>query len=243
MKKLTLILPFLFILIAQIVFGQDKKPEKLKLEAGFDLATTYLWRGFEFGNGPVVQPWAKLGYKGFAAGVWGTTNFTGDSKEVDLYLNYSFGNFTLSFIDLFSMGIEGLDQNFFNFSSDISSHVAELGLSYGGSEKFPLTVSGGVLLYGQSLDPKVSDPAKLNHSTYFEVGYPGTIEDYTYSVFAGFVPTESSFYQTDGFSFINVGFKVGKSIAINDHFSIPTNFTLATSPERKTVCLAAMCSF
>ncbi len=243
MKRMRFVFALLVIGSIQNIRAEEEGASKIKLEAGFDLATTYLWRGFEFGNGPVIQPWTRLSYGGLSAGVWSTTNFIGDSKEVDLYASYNFKNVTLSFTDFFSMGIAGLDQNYFNFGSSTSIHIAELGLSYEGSENFPLTLSGGIFVYGLALDPKVNDSGKLNHSTYFEVGYPGTIMDYTYSLFAGFVPTESSFYQTGKFSFINVGCKVGKSFPITAQFSIPTTLTLSTSPERKTVCLAVMCSF
>lgn len=243
MKRMCFVFIMLAISSAQLLHSQDENSEKVKLEAGFDLATTYLWRGYEFGNGPVIQPWTRLVYGGLSAGVWATTNFIGDSKEVDLYASYTFKNFTLSITDLFSMGIVGLDQDFFDFGSPTSTHIAELGLSYGGSDKFPFTLSGGIFLYGLALDPRADNPDKLNHSTYFEVGYPGSFKDCTYSVFAGFVPTESAFYQTEKFAFINVGCKVGKTIPVTAQFSIPATFTLATSPERKTVCLSAMCSF
>lgn len=225
------------------LFAQEERPDKLKLEAGFDLTTTYLWRGFELGNGPAVQPWTRLCYKELEAGVWATTNLAGDSKEVDLYVNYSLGNFTLSFTDLFTLGLEGLDPNYFNFRNATTSHVSELGLSYGGSEKFPFTFFGGMMLYGLSLDPNVTDSYKMNHSTYFEAGYLGAFKDISYTLFAGFVPTESVYYETESFSFINVGFKVGKDIRINNELTVPTTVTLATSPERKTICVAAMCSF
>lgn len=228
---------FLLSTIASLSFAQDNS--KFKLETGLDLANTYLWRGFEFGNGPVVQPWTQLTYQNATAGIWATTNFTGDSKEVDLYLKYTLHNFTLSFTDLFTVVNNGLNQNYFDFNNASTDHVSELGLSFNGSEKFPFLISGGILMYGQKTDPGTEG---MNHSVYGEVAYPGSFKEYTYSVFAGFVPFASSFYQTEKFSFINIGLNVGKTLQITNEFSIPINFTLSTSPERKSICFAVKCS-
>jgi hypothetical protein len=223
--------------------ADEEAPRKVALEAGFDLATTYLWRGFEIGDGPVIQPWTRLNYGGWSAGVWATTNFIGDSKEVDLTVGYTFQDFTLSLTDLFSVGITGLDPDYFNFASRTSSHIAELGLSYEGSEKIPFSFTAGVFVYGLSLDPNAVHPDRMNHSVYLEMGYLGTVKDYNYQLFAGFVPMESSFYETERFSFINVGFKVEKTLSLGRNMELPASFTLATSPERKTICLSALCSF
>lgn len=241
MKKSIIIFTLMSFIFSQGLLSQEEKCKDIQLNAGFDMATTYLWRGFEFGNGPVIQPWAQVSYKNLAVGVWSTTNFIGDSKEVDLFMKYTIKDFTVSFTDLFSVGIPGLDQNYFNFANSSTGHIAELGLSYA-SPGFPLTLSGGVFVYGLALDPQNDDPSRLNHSTYFELGYPGTFRDFSYSLFAGFVPTKSSFYQTEQFSFINVGFNLSKSIEITDKFALPLTLTLAASPERKTTCFALKCS-
>ena len=243
MKRVFLVLVLMVFFSVHEIEAQEESVNKVELEAGFDLATSYLWRGFEIGDGPVVQPWMSVSYGGFSLGAWGTSNVVGDSKEVDLYASYSVKNFTLTLTDYFAMGSPGLDPDFFNFAGHQSNHIAELELSYGGSDQFPLTLSGGFFVYGLALDPNGDDAGKLNHSTYFELGYPGSIKEYDYQLFAGFVPTESSFYETEKFSFINVGCKVSKNIPITAQFSVPTSITLATSPERRAFCITAMCSF
>ncbi len=239
MKIIRFPILFLLILISTSVNSQSDNNSKLKLESGIDLATTYLWRGYEFGNGPVIQPWTQLSYGNLSGGIWGTTNFVGDSKEIDFYLKYNFKNLTLSFTDLFTIVNNGINQNYFDFNNSSTEHVSELGLSYTIAENFPLSIYGGMLLYGQQMDPSADG---MNHSLYGEISYPGNYMDYSYSFFAGFVPTESAFYQTEGFSFINIGFNLGKSLKITDQFSIPTNLTLSTSPERKSICFAVKCS-
>jgi hypothetical protein len=235
---------FLLILAGISLKGiaQESKPTNCKLSAGADFATSYLWRGFELGNSPAVQPWGEFSYKGLALGAWGSYSFTGDNKEVDLYAKYTYKDFTLTFVDLFFPGLDGFDQNFYNFKQSSTGHCGELGLSFNGSEKIPFSVFGGVILYGTSSDPDPSDSTSMNYSTYFEVKYLGTLNNYDYEVFAGFSPTQSTFYQTDGFAFINVGATAKKSIKITDEFSLPLKLTLSTNPEIKKIYLSLLIS-
>ena len=242
MKHLKL--SFLLILAGISLKGiaQESKPTNFKLSAGADFATSYLWRGFELGNSPAVQPWGEFSYKGFTLGTWGSYSFTGDYKEVDLYAKYTYKTFTLNFVDLFFPGYEGLDQNFFNFKQSSTGHCGELGLSFNGSEKIPFSVFGGVILYGTSTDPNPSDSTKMNYSTYFELKYLGTLNDYPYEVFAGFTPTQSTFYLTNGFAFINLGATVKKSIKLTEDFSLPMKLTLSLNPEIKKIYLSLLIS-
>ena len=243
MRKFYLILSLSFLLLSVSTIAQDSNTDKIDLTAGFDLATTYLWRGFEFSDGPVIQPWAQLSYKGLAVGTWASTSLTGLSKEIDLFASYSINSFTLSFTDLFTPYMAGLDQNYFDFTNDLSSHVSEIGLSYNGSENIPISISAGMLLYGKFWDPKTNDATALNHSTYLEVDYFGNIGDYSYTIFAGLTPGKSVFYDTDGFAFLHVGTTLGKELKVNESFSIPLSLTVSANPEAQKFFVALMCSF
>ena len=222
--------------------AQESKPTNCKLSLGADFATSYLWRGYELGNSPAVQPWGEFSYKGLTLGTWGSYGFTGDYKEVDLYVKYTHKDFTLTFVDLFYPGAEAFDQNFYNFKQSSTGHCGELGLSFNGSEKIPFSVFGGVIIYGASSDPDPSDSTSMNYSTYFELKYLGALNEYSYEVFAGFTPVQSTFYLTDGFAFVNVGATVKKSIKLTDDFSLPLKLTLSTNPEIKKIYLSLLIS-
>jgi len=242
MKKIRLVILLALIGLTMVSFAQEEKPKNCKLAAGADLASMYLWRGFELGNSPAIQPWAEFSYKGLSIGTWGSYDFTNSYKEVDIYAKYTYKTFTMMFIDLYTPSYKGYDKNFYNFTGDTSSHVSELGLTFNGSEKIPFSVSGGVLLYGLAWDHKVNDTTAFNYSTYFEINYLGSLGEYSYNVFAGFCPTESYFYATDGFSFINVGLSAKKEIKVTEDFLLPAKITLATNPESKRVYVALLLS-
>lgn len=214
-------------------FSQEK--QKIDAVCGMDAATMYLWRGFELGKGPVIQPWGQLNYTAFSLGVWSSTNFTGSFQEIDIYAKYQYKKLTLSFTDLFFPGYESLDQNYFNWRNSSTGHAAEFRLSYDFGSKIPLVLSAGVILYGKSLDANPDDIHQNNYSSYFEARYNGTVRQMKYSVFLGMTPDASLFYATDGFSFINTGISLEKSIHITESFDLPAKITLAANPAAKKV--------
>ena len=119
----------LLIVFAGITFNtiaQGEKPSDFNLSVGTDLASTYLWRGSQLSAGPSIQPWAEWSYKGLTLGVWGSYEFTGVSKEVDLYAKYTVKDFSLMYIDLFFPDNTALNQDFFNFNNKTTGHTAEL---------------------------------------------------------------------------------------------------------------------
>ena len=241
MKTKLTILIFLAAM-ALPTFAQETKPKNCNLAIGADLASMYLWRGMQQGSAPAIQPWGEFSYKGLTLGTWGSYEFSGNFKEVDLYAKYTYSDFSLLFIDFFFPDYNGLDQDYYNFNSATTGHASELGLSFNGNKKIPFSVYAGVFLYGIPIDHQVTDTTAMNHSTYFEVNYLGKFNDFSYNVFAGFTPTESYLYQTEKFAFLNLGLSAKKAVKVTEDFSIPIKLTLATNPEAKKIFIAFILS-
>jgi hypothetical protein len=103
-------------------------------------------------------------------------------------------------------------------------------------------VYGGIILYGLASDPNPGDSTRTNYSPYFEIKYLGTLNDYSYEVFTGFTPSESTLYQTTGFAFTNIGLSAKRTIPVTDNFALPLKLTLATNPVIKKIYLALLVS-
>jgi hypothetical protein len=240
--KLKLFFLTMLAVLTLSTIAQETDSTKCNLSMGADLASMYLWRGFPQGTGPAIQPWGEFSYKGFTLGTWGSYEFKGEFKEVDVYAKYTYKDFSLVFVDLFFPDYPGLDPDFYNFNNKTTGHASELALSFNGSSKIPFSVSGGVILYGTPIDPKPTDTASINHSTYFEINYLGNIKDYSYTAFLGFTPTSSTFYGTEKFSVFNVGLSATKALKVTDDFSVPIKLTLATNPLSKKIYMALLLS-
>ena len=89
------ILTLAFAALFFTTFGTQKVEAQ---DFGADVASSYVWRGTQFGNGPHVQPWMSLGYGNLELGAWGSVPLTaGDTgAELDLYVSYDLGPLALT---------------------------------------------------------------------------------------------------------------------------------------------------
>ena len=71
-----------------------------------DVVSSYVWRGMYQGGGAAFQPTLGFGIGNFSVTAWGSTNFSGGNKELDLTLAYKLGEAgpTLTVADLWWEG-------------------------------------------------------------------------------------------------------------------------------------------
>lgn len=171
----------------------------------------------------LFNPRWGLGSINFSVTAWGSTNFSGGNKELDLTLAYKFGKAgpTLTVADLWWEG-EGA-YKYFNFKSHETGHHFEAGLAYTlPVEKFPLSVAWYTMFAGK--DKKLNDSGELkqNYSSYLELNYPFSVKNVDLNVTCGAVPYKAEgMYTNSGFAVTNVALKGMTEIKINDKFSLP----------------------
>ena len=188
-----------------------------------DVVSSYVWRGMYQGGGAAFQPTLGFGIGNFSVTAWGSTNFSGGNKELDLTLAYKLGEAgpTLTVADLWWEG-EGA-YKYFNFKSHETGHHFEAGLSYTlPVEKFPLSVAWYTMFAGK--DKKLNDSGELkqNYSSYLELNYPFSVKNVDLNVTCGAVPYKAeSIYTNSGFAVTNIALKGMTEIKINDKFSLP----------------------
>ena len=98
----------------------DAKAQEFAVQG--DIVSSYVWRGMYQGGGAAFQPTLGFGFDNFSVTAWGSTNFSGGNKELDLTLAYKFGKAgpTLTVADLWWEG-EGA-YKYFNFKSHETGH-------------------------------------------------------------------------------------------------------------------------
>ena len=67
----------------------DAKAQEFTVQG--DIVSSYVWRGMYQGGGAAFQPTLGFGFDNFSVTAWGSTNFSGGNKELDLTLAYKFG--------------------------------------------------------------------------------------------------------------------------------------------------------
>lgn len=223
-------------------YAQEEAPAPEKesiwsFSAGADLVSSYLWRGLYNGNAS-FQPALGLSCGPVTLGAWGSYDFGGDSKEVDIYLGFEKGGFSATLTDYFYPGEGG----FFEWDKEKTCHQLELGVAYnfGENTKVPLSIAWNTMLAGDDL----KSDGDRQFSSYFEIGYSIPVKAVTVDLAAGFTPFDS-FYQdgTDGFNMINFSVKGSYEIVFSEKFSLPVFAQLMLNPNQEDIHMCFGFSF
>jgi hypothetical protein len=210
--------------------------EKAEVNVGVDFFSRYVWRGFDFGSNPSIQPALTVGYYGFELGVWGAYSLSpesSDNDEIDFWLSYKYGwdnglSITAIVTDYYFPNA-GIKFSYFG------AHTVEPGLSITMPEAFPLTVSGYVNVQNDA-----------GNNTYFQLDYPATAGEVDLDFFfgvAGGSTENSDYYDTDKTNVINVGMSASRAIKVTESFSIPLTGLLIYNPRQEKSYLVVGMSF
>jgi hypothetical protein len=161
-------------------------------EAGFDLASNYMWRGYDqsyTGNmfDPSFQPSLTLGYGKFYINLWGNASLLSDYKEFDMFLGFDHENLSVTIYDVFcGVGADFGAQSFF----DKEAHSLTATIDYTFFDRLRLHCATTFLHAADRLPN-----GKRAFSSYFEVGYTqpfGEVMDM--EIIAGAAPWTGPFW-------------------------------------------------
>lgn len=218
LKSLGLII--ILIMITNVAFAQ--KPVDISVA----MYNRYVWRGFDFGNSPSIQPDFSVNTGNFGIGVWGSFAFFGNPtySETDLYASYSIpiqkSSLSLGVTDYYFP--YATPNKYFDFKN---SHTYEANVIFTGPSSFPLTVSGNINFAGSDKD----------NSMYLELDYPVSIVTFTF----GMLPYKSSYYGTNKAAVVNVGVSTTKDLTITSSFKVPLTGSVIVDPYTKNIFLLA----
>jgi len=213
-----------FLLLSMAVLFMSA-PAYAQWNLGLDIASRYVWRGFEFGNSPSLQPELSYTAGGLEVGIWGAFATSGDpdGTEVDLFASYTFetsaGDFSLMVTDYtFPVHHTGLLGSETWFDSD--AHFVEVGLGYEGPESLPISFFAGMFVHNDD-----------DNSVYLELGY----EIGDFGLFVGMTPMESEAYETTGPAIINMGFGTSRTVKVTDSFEFDLTSALSVNPNAENL--------
>ncbi len=239
MKKSILVLLTVTPVWFTTIFAEETN--KFSIEVETDVVSRFVWRGVDYGQSPSIQPSVTFLYGSFDFMLWGAyaTN-NNNMQEVDWYLTYNLGDlFSLTLCDYFLMDNNLINNRYFMYRHDKTSHINELVFDYHGTKRFPLRLMAASVIYG---DDKVSayiktDSDKLNYSSYVEIGYPFSAGDIIVDSFLG-VNTHTGMYGDD-LAIVNVGLTATKEIVLSATYSIPFSCSFILNPAQENVFVVA----
>jgi hypothetical protein len=198
-----------------------------------DLASRYIWRGLPLDLSANIQPYTSLSYNDFSFGAWGSYSLANPFSEMDLYLSYSAGLFTLTLNDYFNEDETDLACNDYfdwkNTDTTCTPHSLEGSVTFNGTENLPLSITAATFFYGNDKDTSNDN----YYSTYLELAYTFNIKENEIKLFAGGTIAEG--YYAPKAAIVNLGFSASREIKITDSFSIPVSASLILNPNAKDV--------
>jgi hypothetical protein len=218
-------LSFLTLAFAALFFTTFGTQKVEAQDFGADVASSYVWRGTQFGNGPHVQPWMSLGYGNLELGAWGSVPLTaGDGgTELDLYVSYDLGPLALTVTNY----------TFPNTSpASKGAYVDGEGLFEG--DYLEVSGSGSV----GPIDLTVGYFTELE-ALYIEAGFSIGVVD----VAIGYAGEDDSNWYVSEAGLCNISVGGSKEVKITDDYSLPLFGSLVYNPEAESAFLVFGMSF
>tara|TARA_S200000501_G_scaffold335638_1_gene340425 strand:+ start:235 stop:906 length:672 start_codon:yes stop_codon:yes gene_type:complete len=218
-------LSFLTLAFAALFFTTFGTQKVEAQDFGADVASSYVWRGTQFGNGPHVQPWMSLGYGNLELGAWGSVPLTaGDGgTELDLYVSYDLGPLALTVTNY----------TFPNTSpASGGAYVDGEGLFEG--DYLEVSGSGSV----GPIDLTVGYFTELE-ALYIEAGFSIGVVD----VAIGYAGEDDSNWYVSEAGLCNISVGGSKEVKITDDYSLPLFGSLVYNPEAESAFLVFGMSF
>ena len=218
-------LSFLTLAFAALFFTTFGTQKVEAQDFGADVASSYVWRGTQFGNGPHVQPWMSLGYGNLELGAWGSVPLTaGDGgTELDLYVSYDLGPLALTVTNY----------TFPNTSpASGGAYVDGEGLFEG--DYLEVSGSGSV----GPIDLTVGYFTELE-ALYIEAGFSIGVVD----VAIGYAGEDDSNWYVSEAGLCNISVGGSKEVKITEDYSLPLFGSLVYNPEAESAFLVFGMSF
>lgn len=241
MKKILL---SLVALVSAGVFAQE---EKGRVDFSVGVETQHLWRGLKVSQKPVFTALTSFDLTQDGAlkvGTWGGMS-TGDDgyKEIDYFIQYSKGGFTVGLWDLYNFGNDKFNpagKDIFNYASKNNGHLLDLRFNYFFGEENPLSLEADFIFYGTADARFEGNDVKQKYSTYLQASYAvnaGAGVSVTPFIGAGFAlngkdGNNDLYGAKENFSVVNLGFNVAKTVNIGN-YSLPLVATTMWNPAQK----------
>ncbi|MFO8021901.1 MAG: hypothetical protein R6U65_05490 [Perlabentimonas sp.] len=250
MSKTALITAFLtliFSLPIHAIINNDKDktllvepPEKipastdsLSINLSADFYTRHIWRGTLTCDSWNIQPTINVSKNNFQFGTWAAYTVNNNYSELDLYVSYTWRNFSISILDYFCPDETLRFNRLFDFKQQSTQHTIDAVASYDGSGKIPVRLMVSTLLYGDDLNPLNN---KNLYSTYIETGYEWKLSNSQLIDFhIGITPYKS--YYADSFNIVSCGIAMNQTLQITEEFSLPITGKLIANPYTENIFL------
>ncbi|PKP36035.1 MAG: hypothetical protein CVT98_09495 [Bacteroidetes bacterium HGW-Bacteroidetes-15] len=204
--------------------------DSVSIQLSANLQSRHIWRGALTCDAWNVQPTINFSNKKFLVGAWGAYTIDNSYAEIDLYISYTIGNFTIALLDYFCPDETQRFNRLFDFHQSTTQHTLDLTLSFEG-EKIPVRLMASTLIWGDDIDPT---SGKNFYSTYFEAGYLWKrTPNQEFDIFLGATPFKG--YYANSLNIVSAGIGINQRISLTDSFQFPIFGKLVINPYTENI--------
>ncbi len=223
MNKLITIIVICTLFFSANLLGGNKDT----LEVSTTIVSKHLWRSFDSGNAPCIEPFIKYSYGKFSLSGWGGYAVDGSYSEIDLFATYTVKSFSLSFLDYYCPPAKFKDTEFFDYTGKDSKHLMDVELKFNGTKKISVYALASTMVYGIDKDDKGNN----QYSTYFEVGYSKKWKGKDLDFCVGLTPFKGMY--ADSFSVFNFGVTIKDKVKLTKEFKLPVKTSIVYNTEQE----------
>ncbi len=209
--------------------GTVKRLKDSPFSVSLELTTKYMWRGIEYGTGPVGFPMISYDYKGLNVFAMGAYAVDGSHQEVDFGLSYSFGDYvTVGLADYYYPTAVGSFDKYFNFRNSTTGHSVEAYATLT-PFKLPFWLTVSTFVYGADKNLHGNQA----FSSYAELGYTFEFNDNNALSLAAGANLNKGFY-TDyqgDFNVVNLSVKYATAFRLGN-LVLPVSASYIFNPYR-----------
>ncbi|MDR2383678.1 MAG: hypothetical protein LBD76_07350 [Prevotellaceae bacterium] len=196
-------------ILPRLISAQEKHP--FVIQGKIDFVSQNVWRGC-YQAGVSQQPEAVVSFRNWQFSVWGTTDFRGEGKEIDLTVRYEWKNISVGLTDYRFGSVD---------APYVSGHIPEANIEYCFPD-LPLSLSFNTVIAGDD----------GCHSGYVEFLYTPEWHNWQFDFSAGVSPWKNTLLETDKFAVTKLSASIAKTVAKSDSFSVGIFTSIVYNPSK-----------
>lgn len=236
-----IIMTLALILIALPVCSQEK--EKVELEGGADIVSSYIYRGQKYGK-LSIQPYIGMTWKDLYVEVWGTAAidrneaYRYSQDEIDLKVEYAISDFHIGVTDYYNFNC---DSPYLRFGGrEETAHVVEANVGY--THEW-LTADWYTIIGGYD---GLNSHGNRAYSSYLMLQSSWQWLQIDWNAQLGIVPYCTDYYEYDrsgGFHVNDITLSASYSIPLGSRFELPVNASAMYNPSSNDIYFILGCSY
>ena len=148
----------LFVVVSiELSANETEEIKILNTEFKIDFMSLHTWRGFASTKVLTIEPSLEISNNNTTMGIWFAHSVDNKYSEMDLYLAYNYKVFTFTILDYFCPSSYKQSREITNFNKETTNHIIELTTAFNGTERFPISIMVGTMLYGYDRDSETNE--------------------------------------------------------------------------------------